>query len=174
MIIAAVLFPRSQELWRIRGRERRNPAPLPLPQSGASREEARKYWGFSRLKFRGERIAQGLNGGGKGAGCELSRRGEAKRWRTLREPRFRAIPAGLRTFAPARDWGRGVPIVPCSGGSNPALGSEPSSELAYRIRTTEPVVRRASRSAWGCGPISEAVSRRYRHLNDPCPNVPNS
>ncbi len=54
------------------GRERQNPALLPFPQSGASREEARKYWGFSMPEFRGERFAQGLNGGGRGAEIQRS------------------------------------------------------------------------------------------------------
>jgi hypothetical protein len=51
LLIASVLFPRSQELWRMWGRERRNSALPPFQQSGASREEARKYWGFSLLEF---------------------------------------------------------------------------------------------------------------------------
>ena len=49
-----VLFPGSQELWRIRGRERRNLASQPFRQSGAFREEARKYWVFLPLDL-GER-----------------------------------------------------------------------------------------------------------------------
>ena len=43
------------------------------------------------------------NDGGKGAGNQPSRRGEAKRWRTLREPVIRTVYAGLRFFPPSRD-----------------------------------------------------------------------
>jgi hypothetical protein len=39
------------------GQERRNLALLPFLQSGASREEARNYWEFSPLEFRGEKFA---------------------------------------------------------------------------------------------------------------------
>jgi len=42
-LIAAVLFPRSQELWRIPGRERPKKATPPFRQSGAFRKDARKY-----------------------------------------------------------------------------------------------------------------------------------
>ena len=62
-LIAAVLFQRSQELWRIWGQESRNSVPPPFRQSGAIRKEARKYAGFSTREFRGERFAHGLNGG---------------------------------------------------------------------------------------------------------------
>ena len=54
--IAAVLFPGSQEVWRMWGRERRNSASCPIRQSGAFRKKARNYWGFSTLQFRGEMI----------------------------------------------------------------------------------------------------------------------
>lgn len=99
-LIVAVLFPGSQELWRIRGRERRNPASRPFGQSGALRKEARKYWGFSKLRNRGEKFAEGLNGGGKGAGSELSRRGKAKTLVRLRKLTIRSVYAGLRSNPP--------------------------------------------------------------------------
>ena len=53
-------------------RERRNLDLLLFPQSGAIRKEARKYWGFSTLDFRGERLAKGLNGGSEGTSSQLS------------------------------------------------------------------------------------------------------
>ena len=70
--IAAVLFRRSQELWRISGGERRNSASPPFRQSGGLREETRKYWVFLPLKFGRERFARGPNGGGKGSGIQRS------------------------------------------------------------------------------------------------------
>ena len=54
------------------GRKRRNPALLPFQQSGALREEARKYWGFWTLGLQGESFAEGLNGGGGGAEIQRS------------------------------------------------------------------------------------------------------
>jgi hypothetical protein len=102
-VIAAVLFQPSQELSRILGRERRNPASRPFRQSGASREEARKYWGSSALGFRGEIFAEGLNGGGRGAGSQLSRRDKAKSLLPLRKLTLRLVGVGLRSSPPNRD-----------------------------------------------------------------------
>ena len=56
----------------MRGGERRKSVFPPFQESGAIREEARKSWGFSTLRNRGERFARGLNGGGEGAGSQLS------------------------------------------------------------------------------------------------------
>ena len=72
IFMITVLFPGSQELWRISGGERPNSASPPFRQSGAFREEARKYWVFLPLKFGGERFARGPNGGGRGSGIQPS------------------------------------------------------------------------------------------------------
>ena len=44
------------------------------------------------------------SGGGSGAGNQLSRRDEAKRWVGLREGRVLGVSAGLRRSPPGRDW----------------------------------------------------------------------
>ena len=62
----------------MRGGERRKSVFPPFQESGAIREEARKSWGFSTLSFRRESFAEGLTGGGRGAGNQRSRRGGAK------------------------------------------------------------------------------------------------
>lgn len=97
---------------------------LAFPQSGASRQEVCKYLGFSLLVFRRERLCRSLNGGGKGTGYELSRRGVAKHLVRLRKPASGAIFEGLRTFAPGRDWLSSI-LAECEiKGSNPAPGFE--------------------------------------------------
>jgi hypothetical protein len=63
LLAAAVLFPRSQELRRISGRERQKSASPQFRQSRASRKKTRKYWGFLPLDFRRESFAEGLTGG---------------------------------------------------------------------------------------------------------------
>jgi hypothetical protein len=85
------------------GRKRRNSANLPFRQSGGLSKEARKYWVFRALEIRGERFAQGLNGGGRVAGCELSRRGGAKSLVRMRKLAIRLVYATLRSFPPGRD-----------------------------------------------------------------------
>ncbi len=104
MFIAAVLFPRSHEPWRIGGGEKRKSTRLEFPHSGAFRREARKYWGLSTLEIREERFFQGTTGGGRGAGTELSGRDEAKSLVRLRKMAIGSVYAGLRSFPPGRDW----------------------------------------------------------------------
>ena len=69
-----------------------------------------------------------MNGGGKGAGCELSRRGEAKPLGTMRKPASRAFFEGLRIFAPGRD-------CPLSAVRKPAmLGFESRARIQTLLR----------------------------------------
>ncbi len=74
----------------MRGWERLKSIPVPFRQSGASREEARESWGFWQLEFRGERLAQGLIGGGLETGCEGSALVRAQSGKTDRIPAHHA------------------------------------------------------------------------------------
>ncbi len=152
MVIVAVLFPRSQELWRMWSRERPKLASGSFRKSGTSRKEARKYWGLSIHEYRRERFARGLNGGGRGAGRQLSLRNKAKFLVRLREFPHRVVYAGLRCFPSGRDWAAQAPVIKCmtSPARNPQSESGDSERNALGLRCS----RRNSNS------IAEAADQR--------------
>ena len=70
----SVLFWLSQEVWRIRARERLIRVPVRLTRSTALVREPRSYWGSRRCRLAAENVGQGRIGGGKGTDIQRSLR----------------------------------------------------------------------------------------------------
>ena len=68
----SVLFWLSQEVWRIRARERLIRVPVRLTRSTALVREPRSYWGSRRCRLAAENVGQGRIGGADATGVERS------------------------------------------------------------------------------------------------------
>ena len=146
----SVLFWLSQEVWRIRARERLIRVPVRLTRSTALVREPRSYWGSRRCRLAAENVGQGRIGGGRGPRIEPSLRKGAR---------------SRRNLADSLGWSksaRGIAAVgeqprQSLGDAKPFLGHEPRPH-----RSTAPWRRDRIRRQRGLG----RLCCRPRHPGD--------